>query len=105
MAIINSEDQISRLQQEVHRFEVDHCFDQQGAAVKCLLLGEEVGELFKAVRMASGVAVDSGSATKAVGEELADVFIFLLALANRFELNLGAEANRKLEKNRLRSWK
>jgi NTP pyrophosphatase (non-canonical NTP hydrolase) len=97
-------DEVSRLQEKVQKFEKAHGFDQQSALVKCLLLGEEVGELFKAVRSASGVGVDSASATKAVGEELADVLIFLLAIANRFELKLGAEANAKLERNSTRTW-
>lgn len=101
----SEEDQLLRLQQTVHQFEVAHGFDQQSAIVKCLLLGEEIGELFKAVRSASGIGVDASSSSKMVGEELADVFIFLLALANRFDLKLGVEAKRKLELNGQRTWK
>ena len=94
-----------QLQQEVRKFEVENGFAEQSATIKCLLLGEEVGELFKAIRLKSGVGVDVESTQRVVGEELADVFILLLALANRYELDLGDEMMMKLAANRNRTWK
>ena len=40
-------------QQYVNELEVERGFEKDSAIIKCLLLGEEVGELFKAVRKMS----------------------------------------------------
>jgi NTP pyrophosphatase (non-canonical NTP hydrolase) len=71
---------------------------------KCLLLGEEVGELFKAVRKATGIATDRRARVGSVADELADVFIYLCAIANRFDVDLEAALRAKEEVNRGRSW-
>jgi NTP pyrophosphatase (non-canonical NTP hydrolase) len=42
---------------------------------QALLLGEEVGELFKALRKQQGFAVYSTSVVSTVDEELADILI------------------------------
>jgi NTP pyrophosphatase (non-canonical NTP hydrolase) len=100
----SGQSEIADLQLQVSQFERERGFDSESAMVKCLLLGEEIGELFKAVRYSSGLGVDQNSTGRAVGEELADVFIFLLALANRFHLELGGEVSRKLDINKHRAW-
>jgi len=54
---------------------------------KCLLFGEEVGKLFKAVRKAEQIHVDRDAPVTAVGDELADILIYLHAIANRFDVD------------------
>jgi NTP pyrophosphatase (non-canonical NTP hydrolase) len=50
--------------------------------------GRRVGELFKAVRKHKNMHVGATSATGTVDEELADVLIFLCAIANRLEISI-----------------
>ena len=77
-------------------------FSDQSVIDKCLLMGEEVGELFKAVRTREGLKIDVPGGE--VGQELADVFIFLCSIANRYGLDLEAEIRAKEEKNKTRVW-
>jgi NTP pyrophosphatase (non-canonical NTP hydrolase) len=88
----------------VTRLETERGFSDQTALQKCLLLGEEVGELFKAVRKAEGLAIDVRSKVGSVGEELADVLIYLCSIANRFDVDLEEAFRRKEEENHRRSW-
>jgi len=70
----------------------------------CLLMGEEVGELFKAIRKNENHQIDSNSKVGSIEEELADVFIFVCAIANKYHIDL-EEVFRKKEKiNAERTW-
>jgi len=91
-------------QEYVSQLERERHFDGQDAVQKCLLLGEEVGELFKAVRKAQGLGVDRQSKVGSVSEELADVFIYLCAIANRFQIDLEQAFREKEEANERRTW-
>lgn len=95
---------IRALQDYVAKTEVERGFDRQTSLEKCLLLGEEMGELFKAVRRASGLAVDANSDAKEVGSELADILNYLLAIANRHQIDLGEAFIAKELLNRERKW-
>lgn len=92
------------LQDYISGVERERGFLDQTTLQKCLLLGEEVGELFKAVRKSSGLGVDPNSHTHSVGEELADVLSFLLAIANRLEIDLATAFMEKERKNEGRVW-
>jgi len=52
---------LKNFQQYVAELETERGFSHQTIIDKCLLLGEEVGELFKAVRKSEGLAVDTNS--------------------------------------------
>jgi NTP pyrophosphatase (non-canonical NTP hydrolase) len=80
-------------------------FADQDVLQKCLMLGEEVGELFKVVRKHTNIKIDPNSQVGEAGEELTDVFIFLLAIANRFNIDLEQAFRDKEEKNKTRVWK
>jgi NTP pyrophosphatase (non-canonical NTP hydrolase) len=69
------------------------------------LLGEEVGELFKAVRKSEGLAVDENSSFTEIGDELTDILIYLCAVANRKGIDLEKAFREKEEKNKKRTWK
>ena len=45
----------------VNELEKERGFSKQSPVEKCLLLGEEVGELFKAVRKAQNLGIDKNS--------------------------------------------
>ena len=71
---------------------------------KCLLLGEEIGELFKTVRKEEGLAIDAASTTGKIGDEIADIFVYLCSIANRYDLDIEEVFLAKEEKNKQRKW-
>ena len=96
---------LAELQEYVVRLEVERGFSTQSARDKCLLLGEELGELFRAVRRAEGLRVDPSSRVADVADELADCLIYLCAIANRYELDLETAFRAKEARNASRTWK
>ena len=95
---------LRELQTYVRDCEVERGFSEESSLQKCLLLGEEVGELFKAVRHASGMSVDPCSSIHEVASELADVLNFVLAIANRHDIDLGQAFVEKERTNSQRKW-
>jgi len=95
---------LSDFQKYVAELEVERGFSAQTTIDKCLLLGEEVGELFKAVRKAEGLSIDSNSTSTEIGDELTDIIIYLCAIANRKNINLEDSFRLKEEKNKKRIW-
>lgn len=92
-------------QKYVTELEHERGFIKQTTIDKCLLLGEEVGELFKAVRKTEGLLVDPNSTFTEVGDELADIFIYLCAIANRKGIDMEEAFRAKEVKNHKRIWK
>ena len=92
-------------QNYVSEMEIERGFAHQTTIEKCLLLGEEVGELFKAVRKSEGMSVEVNTRISEVEEELADVFIYLCEIANRNNVDLENAFRAKEEKNKKRTWK
>jgi NTP pyrophosphatase (non-canonical NTP hydrolase) len=92
-------------QDYVRHMEEDRGFTEQGLLEKCLMLGEEVGELFKAIRKKEKIKVDHNSKFGSVDEELADILIFLCTIANRFSIDLEKAFRDKEEVNKKRIWK
>ena len=95
---------LSDLQQYVRTLESARGFSQQTVIEKSLLLGEEVGELFKAIRKAQGLNIDQKSKVAAVEDELADILIYLCAIANRCSIDLETAFRQKEEINKQRQW-
>lgn len=96
--------QLKDFQDYVAKLEVERGFAEQGSKDKCLMLGEEVGELFKAVRKEEGLAIDKNSKVGEIKEELADIFIYLCSIANRYDVDLESAFREKEEKNKKRTW-
>lgn len=92
-------------QEYVKQLELDRGFADQTALEKCLLLGEEVGELFKAVRKSMKLKTDVNSNIGSVKEELADLLIYICAIANRFDIDIEQAFRHKEEVNKKREWK
>ena len=105
MPTLGPQPTLADLQRYVAELEVERGFADQSARDKCLLMGEELGELFKAVRKASGLKTDPTSEVSEVGDELTDVLIYLCALANRFDIDLEAAFRAKEAKNERRCWR
>ncbi len=56
MPRLNLNPTLADFQHYVSELEVERNFANQDVRDKCILLGEEVGELFKAIRKAEGIA-------------------------------------------------
>lgn len=91
-------------QKYVSEMEISRGFSKEGALEKCLLLGEEVGELFKAIRKVQKIAIDEDSKVGAISHELADIFVYLCSIANRYNVDLEWAFREKEEENKKRSW-
>ena len=96
---------LKEFQTYVHDLEVERGFIDQTVLMKCLMMGEEVGELFKAVRKQEGIKLDHASAkVGGIDEELVDIFIFLCSVANKYEIDLEDAFRRKEAINKQRTW-
>ncbi len=91
-------------QQYVVELEEQRGFSDQTVMEKCLLMGEEVGELFKAVRKAVHLKTDVHSKVGSVKEEVADIFIYLCAICNRYGIDMEEAFREKEEINKKRTW-
>jgi NTP pyrophosphatase (non-canonical NTP hydrolase) len=88
----------------IRQMEGERGFTDQTPVEKCLLLGEEVGELFKAVRKCSGIKMDIQTDCGSIDLELADILIYLGAIANRYDIDLEQAFRKKEEINKQRTW-
>lgn len=94
---------LADLQRYIHALEAHHGWLDADPARNCFLLGEEVGELFAAVRSWEK-RPDDLAARDHVGEEIVDVLNYLLAIANRLDLDLEDAFRIKNARNVDRSW-
>lgn len=96
---------LAALQRYIHALEAQQGWLEADLVRNCFLMGEEVGELFRAVRRLEGApAAQREERVAQVGEELVDVLNYLLAIANRLDLNLEDEFRKKNAYNQTRTW-
>lgn len=79
-------------------------FDKESITEVFMIFIEEVGELAKAHRKASGLGTDKNSRVHKVEEEAADVFFMLIDLCNRLDIDLTKAFLDKEQKNQNRNW-
>lgn len=97
-------------QRYIHELEALHGWLKLDLVHNCFLMGEEVGEVFKAVRryeklFDEGRGTPTPEARAQLGEELVDVFNYLLAIANRVGVDLEQAFREKNARNQQRTWK
>lgn len=95
---------LGAFQDYVRRLEEERGFTGNSVEQTALLMGEEVGELFKAIRKRLKMSVDAQSAVREVDQELADVLIYLCSIANRLDVDLEEAFRAKEEINKKRTW-
>ncbi len=102
---------MAEYQRYVQALEELHGWTEVDLVHNCFLMGEEVGELFKAIRkyeklfdQAEAVPTDREDARAHVAEEIVDVFNYLAALANRLDIDLEAAFRAKNARNQGRQW-
>lgn len=93
----------------IHQLEAMHGWLDVDLVHSCFLMGEEVGELFKAVRKHLRYFEERDpSAEEAsrqeIGDELVDVLNYLLAVANRLNIDVEEAFRRKNLINQGRTW-
>jgi NTP pyrophosphatase (non-canonical NTP hydrolase) len=105
MLILKDKPTLKEIQKYVEELEKERGFTEVSVIQNCLLLGEEVGELFKAVRKSEKMKIDQKSNFTLVEDELADIIIYLAAVANRYNIDLETAFRNKEEINKKREWK
>ena len=92
-------------QKYVEKLGLERGFSKETILQKCLLLGEEVGELNKAVRKNFKLLkTDDRSKTKDIDHELVDIIIIICTIANRLNIGLEKAFREKEKKNKKRVW-
>lgn len=91
-------------QEYVNILEIQRGFIDQDAIIKSLLLGEEMGELFKAIRKTMNIKTEINANVSPIKEEIADILIYLCSIANRFDIDIEEAFREKEEINKIREW-
>ncbi len=104
MPILKKSPQLQDIQRYVSELEEERGFSNETIIQKCLLLGEEIGELFKAIRKSEKIKIDNNSNINSIDHELADILIYLCAIANRLNIDLEKAFRQKEEINKKRTW-
>lgn len=103
---LKKQPQLSYFQEYIRDMKKARGFDKNTIFQQMLLFQEEVGELAKAIRKAEALDVES-SKEEGYGElkdELADVFMYLLDVSNRYDIDLEQAFRDKEEHNKSRTW-
>jgi NTP pyrophosphatase (non-canonical NTP hydrolase) len=96
---------LADVQAYVTEMERERGFSDSTVMQVCLLLGEEVGELFKSVRKShAGMRLASPGYDARPAEELADILIMVSAIANRLDVDLEQAFRDKEKRNEDRVW-
>lgn len=104
MPSLNQKPTLNDFQQYVQELEKERGFTNQTVLQRCLMLGEEMGELFQAIRKEENMKIDHNSKFGSIEEELADMFIFMCSIANRYNIDLEKAFREKEEINKKRIW-
>ena len=96
-------------QKYIYQLESMHGWLDVDLVHNCFLMGEEVGELFKAVRKHQRYfeehrPQEEEQSKKEIAEEIIDVFNYLIAIANRLEIDLEKAFRYKNQLNQTRTW-
>ena len=79
---------LPHIQDYVRNMEIERGLDRQDLTSQCLKLGEEVGELYRAVRKLQGQPQDPSGRIADIGDEAADTLILLMSIINRCGVNM-----------------
>lgn len=104
MAELKTQPFLKDIQEYIQKGAEELGFDKLDALQRCLMLGEEVGELFKSIRKYEKITVDKSSKVSSIQNELADVLLQTCAVANYFKIDLEKAFTEKQKKDTGR-WK
>ena len=106
MADLKNKPQLKDFQEYIKLIADERGWDKNNPLEIFLLFSEEVGELAKAIRNKIKLYHEPGKSAKPneLEYEFADVFSYLLDLANQFDVDLEKAFRDKEEKNKKRTW-
>lgn len=104
MPELKADPTLKDFQNYVIELEKERGFADKPVIERALHMGEEMGELFKAIRKAEQLRIDKNSKVGSVEEELADILIFVCSVANRYGIDLEKAFREKEEINKKRVW-
>ena len=106
MEKLKDKPQIKDFQEYIKLQAKERGWDKNNPLEIFLLFSEEVGELAKAIRNKMELYHEPGKkiASNELADEFADVFSYLLDLANQFDIDLEKAFRAKEEKNLKRTW-
>lgn len=107
MAELRKDPTLSDFQDYLKQQAQERGWDKNNYLEIFLLFSEEVGELAKAIRNKTGLYAEKNKNFNKdeVENEIADVFNYLLDLANYFEVNMEEAFRKKDSINAKRNWK
>lgn len=106
--LLNEKNTLNEIQNYIKEVIKIRGFSEQKVQDEMLLLLEETGELAKAIRKTipeASVDYEKIENYTDIEEEVADVFIVLVSICNRLNINLYDAIIKKEEKNIKRQWK
>jgi NTP pyrophosphatase (non-canonical NTP hydrolase) len=80
-------------------------FNKETLVEAFILFTEEVGEFARIVRKSGGMKTDVAAQKSSAADELADLFIYILHMANILGVDLETAFREKEEQNKRRTWK
>lgn len=103
---INERSSVAELQNYIHEMVIRRGFDEESPRDAMLMMVEEVGEMAKAMRKYIGLKTDQDKQDRytKLEHELADVFIYLLDIANLLNVSLFKALQEKEKENETRTW-
>lgn len=93
------------LQKYIHDMIRNRGFENETVSQTLILLVEEMGELAKAIRKEAGMKFSASTKRTELEEEMADVQIVLLVLADKLGIDMREVVAAKEVKNSTRVWK
>ena len=85
---------------------IERGFSDETVQEKIMLLMEEIGELCKAIRKnATNVKSAQDSKIHRIQDEFADVMLYIMALANKLDIDLTRAIIEKEKENSKRTWR
>lgn len=105
---ISIEENLSSLQKYFNKKIIERGFDKETEKDILILILEELGELSNIIRTFSGLKIKKETLKQKkyfdIGEELADILIYLIILANKFGIDLYNALKIKELENEKREW-
>lgn len=95
---------LGEYQQYIREMVVERGFEDTTVPELFMYLSEEIGEMAKAARQVTKMHVDVSSEKKELDHEMADVFSYLVDLANHLGVDLEKAFVEKEEINNKRTW-
>ncbi len=96
---------LGQLQRYIEREAKRRGFGHQTPLQKCLILGEEMGELFKAIRKEEKMPIGEHSKVGTISEELADVLMYVCTIASYYGVDLEQAFRAKDKVHSRRVWR